>query len=185
MVTKKEKEAFEIINLNDQIKSEKRQFQMYVDTIKEYAFTNICTGAVYFGDLYHKELFDGFDAIRNSKLTKEQKDMLQGQILFWSDGRPTKIESLEQDLDYYKKLNSWAKTKLNGLPDEIKEKIIKASIRGCEAWSNQFNTTSKIGKQITELEKHNKVIKKNYPKKAKKNGTKRNSKKTKKDSGRK
>ena len=168
MVNKKEKEEFEIENLNEKIEGQKHLLQMYVDVIKEYAFTEICTGATYFNDLYQKELFDGFEAIRNSKLTKEQKDKLDGQVLFWSRKEPTKVEFLEQNLKHYEILNSWAETKLNGLPDKIKEKIIRSSIRHCDAWSEQFNTSSKIYKEIEELEKANKKPNKNAKRQRKK-----------------
>jgi len=158
MVAKKE--TFRIDMLKQEIESEKTALDRYIKTIVEYGFTNVCNAAVYFQDLYYKELLSANGAIEGSKLTKEQKDKLSTSLMFISGPNPTKIELLESNLKYYQRLNSWAEHKLNSLPYEIRKEIIKKSIEHCCNWSDQFDRTSKISRDIEEIEKENKKVKK-------------------------
>lgn len=141
-----------------EIEQKKTELNRYIETIVKYSFTEVCTSGAYFDDLFHKELFSAFDTIRNSKLSEEEKQKLHMSILFGERGKKQTEEEIHQlNIKHYDKLIWWAKHYLKDLTDEKKKEIITDCIEKTNAWDNQFDNTSKIRKEIEELEKNKKI----------------------------
>lgn len=139
------KEETEIFSLESEIDIEKITLDRYTNALVRSGFIETCTGGAYFSTLFNDALEQGFNVIRDSDKSKEDKDKLRHDLylgeIFSSDN---KIEGLKQTLAYYKRLVGWAKHDLNMLNDDIKKKIVMDSIEQKDMWSQQFNRNSKI-----------------------------------------
>lgn len=192
-LAKKLKEDFEIKLLRQKIETENNLLERYINVLAEYNFADTSTFNIFYQELFENCLKMTYQSIEKANLTEAQRNYLLGEVIFGKRGRTSKVEQLQKDLDYKKRLVSWAKTNLEQFDEDKKKKMVREAIRKQESWIAQTNKASRIYKQIEDFEMHNKIIRKNYPEKPKikvsgsykKNGTKRNSKKTKKNSGRK
>ena len=145
------KEEVNILVLKQKTEMENTGLEKYRSVLLKYAFVETCTAATYFEDLFQKELMSGSEAIRKANLSKEEENKMLSEI-FWGP----KHESVEEaNYQHAKRLAGWAKHNLNQLPHDIKKKIIDDSISYQDAWSQQFNKSSKVYDKLKEMKDGN------------------------------
>lgn len=142
------KRKAEIKKLVDEapLKAVKTELDRYVDTIVRYTFLDVCTAGAYFNHLYNQEFLTWIEL--NNKL-KNKKSFFE--VMFGEKLSPE--EQKKKNIEYYKRLISWAKWHLSHLSDEEKKKIITDGLEQMNLWNEIFHQTYKLNKEIQKKER--------------------------------
>ena len=161
------------------LESLKIHLDRIVDTLVEFAFTDVAHYAVGFDELWSNELHLCNETIRQSNLPDDVKINLGHEVLpiFPSkedveEKKRLKLTNEEwrvkKDIEYVEKRIRVAEQILNHLPTPVKKKIVKEGITKRIMWHDCIRAYGKIQKAIKEHKPKKKVVKKTKSKPNKK-----------------
>jgi len=152
-VKEKTKEEIKLEILESKIDIAKTGFDRYVNTLVRSAFIESCTGGDYFNKLFLDLMKHGHKVVEKSNHPEKEKIKTKwfGEMMFGKE--QNEKESLEGDLEYWKRLKDIAKDDLKNLDEGLKKKIVIDSIKQKALWLRQFNLNDKLYEKLKDKPK--------------------------------